>query len=372
MAKDLGLLDNGRRKIGNVVLQRNNVQRVRKLQIKNPRTQGQIIQRVIVATAAGMAAGLKGIVNHSFETIPYGGKSIAEFRKLALKALREQAKIDLAKPREEQQGCFVPYGISACLPNETIISRGSLVYDTDYLPHWEGGDNGDLYMHSTITADVTGWTASEWWWYFFGMRPKKQLTWLFMGYDNNLPDQNNCIYSAVPFQVSVYEDANRHIKTPLVKAMRMVMKDSSSEYWNMKLLPTLTRAEAIGILVSCIDHDLSDEWFWHTMIDNVDNPSWNVVGDAVSMTLTHKTPDEVVQEWSEGVIAAAGIHSEYYGGKWRRSTSKLLRTRGQYPNLTGESIHHSPWQGLNISDAIASWLDAPRSSESDRYLNEGL
>lgn len=366
MAKDLGLLDNGRRKIGNVVLQRNNVQRVRKLQIKNPRTQGQIIQRIIVATAAGMAAGLKGIVNHSFENIPYGGKSIAEFRKLALKALREQAKVDLAKPREEQQGCFVPYGISACLPNETIISRGSLPYDGEYLPSWY---NNDLQMMLGHTLSVEGMTASEWWWYFFGMVPGRQLTWVFMGYDANEPDQENCIYSAVPFQVSVYEDANRHIKTPLVQINRLVLKQDSPNY-AQKLLPTMTRQQAVTLLLGCIDTEKSDAIF-STLISDANVLTWTVDGESVEMAMAAIKATSI-PSWDESVICAAGIHSELVGGKWRRSTSKLLRTSAQFPVLTGEHIHHSPWQGLNISDAIASWLDAPRSSESDRYLNEGL
>ena len=366
MAKDLGLLDNGRCKIGNVVLQRNNVQRVRQTIVKNPRTQGQIIQRVIMATAAGMASGLKGIVNHSFENIPYGGKSVAEFRKLALKALRAQAKADLEKARAEQQGCFLPYHLDACLPNEVIISRGSLPYDGEYLPSWY---NNDLQMMLGHTLSVEGMTASEWWWYFFGMVPGRQLTWIFMGYDANEPDQENCIYSAVPFQVSVYEDANRHIKTPLVQINRLVLKQDSPNY-AQKLLPTMTRQQAVTLLLGCIDTEKSDAIF-STLISDANILTWTVEGESVEMAMSAIKATSI-PNWDESVICAAGIHSELVGGKWKRTTSKLQRTKEQFPVLTGESIHHSPWQGLNISDAVASWLDAPKSAESDRYLNEGL
>lgn len=370
MAKDLGLLDNGWRKIGNVVLQRNNVQRVRQTTIKNPRTQGQIIQRVIVATAAGMAAGLKGIVNHSFENIPYGGKSIAEFRKLALKALREQAKIDLAKSRQEQQGCFVPYGISACLPNETIISRGSLVYDTDYLPHWWQGNqlaSADIAMNEGITADVTGWTVAEWWWYFMGMRPGRQLTWIFMGYDDTVPEDENIIYSAVPYADEDWLNLNRHIKRPLVKVMRLVMKDASSPNWNFVLQPDMIRETVVSALRQCIEQQKTDEYFLTRFF--VEAPYWRPDGDTVEMeTIPHLATD--IPDWDGTVCAVAGIHSEKVGGKWLRTTSKLLRTSIQMYKETSPA--RSPRQGLNIDDAVASWLQAPRASESERYLNEGL
>lgn len=62
--------------------------RVRRRQISNPRSTGQQIQRMIFASVSWAYQMLKPIADHSFEGITYGGPSQNKFFSINLKALR--------------------------------------------------------------------------------------------------------------------------------------------------------------------------------------------------------------------------------------------------------------------------------------------
>lgn len=64
------------------------ISRVRRRQIGNPRSTGQQIQRMIFASVSWAYQLLKLIANHSFEGVTYGGPSQAKFFSLNLNQLR--------------------------------------------------------------------------------------------------------------------------------------------------------------------------------------------------------------------------------------------------------------------------------------------
>lgn len=57
-------------------------------EVKNPRTQEQMKQRMVMATASAAYANMKEIVDHSFEGITYGQMNMSEFIKVNAKAIR--------------------------------------------------------------------------------------------------------------------------------------------------------------------------------------------------------------------------------------------------------------------------------------------
>lgn len=127
MAKGNLLLGMGRGKLGDVVLYRQNGQqmsRPRVRVVKNPRTSGQQIQRMIQATIAYAYAGLKTIVDHSFEGVQYGGKSMNYFMKRNMDALR--AQVIAADNGVDISARFAAPNIRVLYPNEYIVSNGSL------------------------------------------------------------------------------------------------------------------------------------------------------------------------------------------------------------------------------------------------------
>ena len=54
--------------------------------VSNPRTEGQMTQRALIPIVAAARSALKGLVDHSFEGVPYGEASLREFSKLNLRA----------------------------------------------------------------------------------------------------------------------------------------------------------------------------------------------------------------------------------------------------------------------------------------------
>lgn len=79
--------------------------------VKNPNTVAQIMQRMKMAPAAKFFDALSGILDHSWEGVPYGTKSRLEFMRRAMK---------------NDPAVYVPYGYKSVAPGEYEVSAGSL------------------------------------------------------------------------------------------------------------------------------------------------------------------------------------------------------------------------------------------------------
>ena len=79
-------------KLGNIVGYKGRdgkrLARIRQNEVKNPKTEGQTIQRMILSTAARAYSRMKGIVDHSFQGVQYGGMSQSYFLKRACEDIR--------------------------------------------------------------------------------------------------------------------------------------------------------------------------------------------------------------------------------------------------------------------------------------------
>ena len=94
-------------------------------EVKNPRTASQMKQRMLMATILQAYSAGKVLFDHSIEGLSYGQKTMNEFIRMNLKAIRANAD---ATP---QSWNFNAYGNPAVQANPLQISRGSLVaYDT--------------------------------------------------------------------------------------------------------------------------------------------------------------------------------------------------------------------------------------------------
>ena len=54
--------------------------------VSNPRTEAQMTQRALIPIVAAARSALKGLIDHSFEGVPYGEASLKEFSKQTLRA----------------------------------------------------------------------------------------------------------------------------------------------------------------------------------------------------------------------------------------------------------------------------------------------
>ena len=82
--------------------------------VSNPRTEGQMTQRALIPIVAAARSALKGLVDHSFEGVPYGEASLREFSKQNLRA----GALSVTS--------YSPNGISNPGFADLIVSNGSI------------------------------------------------------------------------------------------------------------------------------------------------------------------------------------------------------------------------------------------------------
>lgn len=121
-----------RGKVGNLVARKGpkggTVLAARQTQVKNPQTNKQMAQRIILATVAAAAKGLYEIIDHSFEGYAKGSASTQRFRKVNMNKLRQLAAVDFADTPKavDAQVFMTTKNVKALVPNQYIISEGSL------------------------------------------------------------------------------------------------------------------------------------------------------------------------------------------------------------------------------------------------------
>ena len=132
MAKANFYLYGSKGKVGNLVARKGprggTVLSERVTNPKNPRTNKQMSQRIILSTVAQAAKFLSPIVDHSFEGKARGAISKEYFRKINMNRLRKLAAIDFAEGNKavECNAFTTTKGIEALIPNSYIVSEGNL------------------------------------------------------------------------------------------------------------------------------------------------------------------------------------------------------------------------------------------------------
>lgn len=122
-------------KLGNIVGYKGRsgkrLARIRQTVVKNPKTIGQITQRMILATASKAYARLKSITDHSFQGVSYGGESQSYFLKRAMEVIRVYVADSLAKFPESITDPNKYVGLA--MPNKAhqsgiglLVSEGSI------------------------------------------------------------------------------------------------------------------------------------------------------------------------------------------------------------------------------------------------------
>ena len=95
--------------------------------VKNPKTNAQTLQRVLVKAVGMLYAMLKFICNHSFEGVTNGFQCMNKFRKVNLKYLRERAATLQSSGQSLYQFYqFMPLQSDKWTPFAAIISQGHL------------------------------------------------------------------------------------------------------------------------------------------------------------------------------------------------------------------------------------------------------
>lgn len=163
MAKGNLLLGMGRGKLGDIVLSRaygQQISRARAKVVKNPKTKGQQVQRIILATVTKAYSQMKSIVNHSWQGVSYGAVSMNKFNQLNMDFLRNQLGaygLDNFDDEPTHWAWFITQGNTLAVPNRWRISTGTLpsISITPAGNDPEATRNVELYRFEAAPATLT-------------------------------------------------------------------------------------------------------------------------------------------------------------------------------------------------------------------------
>lgn len=124
------LLGHARGKVGSLVFSRANgkqIVRSRAEVVKNPRTQAQMIQRILLNTIAQGYSNMKAIVDHSFEGLSAGQASMSYFMQRNLDNLRTKVANEISEGKSLSQIYdFSPLKSNTLAVNAYEIAKGTL------------------------------------------------------------------------------------------------------------------------------------------------------------------------------------------------------------------------------------------------------
>lgn len=130
MAKGNALLGTLRGSTGDVTFRVSNGRQVmskRARVVRNPKTSKQTYQRMFFATIAKAQSAMKKIVDHSFENVEHGAKSLRYFSSKNIALMRQNAKFDYNLQAWVSPGMsFIPPRTVGATFNKYRVSEGSL------------------------------------------------------------------------------------------------------------------------------------------------------------------------------------------------------------------------------------------------------
>lgn len=131
MAKAGFTLYGARGKVGNMVARKGpkgGTVLAERVTPKNPQTNKQMAQRIILATVGQAAKYMTEIVDHSFQGVVVGAASKERFRKVNMNLLRQLAAFDFEEATKgvDSRVFMTTKGVTALIPNSYIISQGNL------------------------------------------------------------------------------------------------------------------------------------------------------------------------------------------------------------------------------------------------------
>lgn len=171
MSKGNMFLGMARGKVGDIVFSRTNGQQVVRAHtavIKNPQTESQMIQRIFLNTIAQAYSKMSAIVDHSFEGVQEGQKTMEFFMSRNLKALRTRVRTAInAGTMYNEIYEFSPISSNILAINTYEIAKGSL----PAISVQTTGDDGT--MGFALTENTYGGIISQ-----YGLQRGDQLTFV--------------------------------------------------------------------------------------------------------------------------------------------------------------------------------------------------
>lgn len=316
--------------------------------VHNPQTPRQNAQRIVFATVSQAMKFMGPIINHSFEGVPYGGKSLNRFAKLNLERLRAYSALDYQNSASYADAkCFMTTkNISALIPNRYIMSQGSLVLDPNSANKILSGEVYPFNPENSISDSTAGVTLGQVLNALFGFtRAGQQLTKCFIinrsGQGYNLYE-----YGGVPSVPGTVISSSKFF------AVRLVLNNNIP--WDENVHTTWANLK--NTIQTCFDTEKTDASFLQAVMDGI-------VSEETAWTLGEL--EDIITKYNfDGFVSAeTTILSEPYGSNWLRSNAEMTLVAVPDPDNN---------YGLTWYEANKAWSEGPsQNADAVRYLNEG-
>ena len=225
---------------------------------KNPKTDAQTLQRILVKVVGMVYALLKAICNHSFEGYSNGSKCAERFRSLNLRYLRERATtLQQSGQSLSQFYQFTPLQSNKCTPFAAIISQGHLPEVTVGIDA-EGGHKAYVNTPSRTYADfVKAW----------GLQRGDQVTFVTVqkregtyeaGYARLILNPRNADGSGAPMTTEIVDSQGEFPCSNWKNQLNFSLFEFDTDHFNF-VLGRGGIVVAAGIIVS--RKDKSGNWF---------------------------------------------------------------------------------------------------------------
>lgn len=381
MAIIVGELTGSRKKLGATVYQKGRDGKTiarRYVVPKNPQTAPQMAQRILFGTITQASKFMKAVIDHSFEGVSKGAKSVNHFCKLNVPVLRAAAAHDFdEKPVAKDCTVFVTTkGVTALIPNKYCISDGSLSAPRLAV---KLGDNNKLNLvggslPATAVTKVTvegddfyGLTLGEIIRGIFGLsETNEQLTLCAIARSAEEYMYSYNGESSEGYQIPYTSfNARRLVFNPAADLSQVVVllndDGTENEHANDNLeaavMSAFSSVDTDDVLKAEIGSMLQNATLTITGSDESD---WAVALAPADYALDQDYIYDV--ENALGHVYAAGIiRSKQVDGKWRRSRSFMVLA----------DVTTTDNYGLIWAIANPAWFRSDIIAESSLFLNEG-
>jgi len=175
---------------------------------KNPRTEAQLIQRILMHTVMQAYSKMKSICNHSFENVTSGTKCMQTFLKRNLNFAREKVS------QMQSEGVsfydiynFAPLGNNGFVLNQYLLSTGSLPQIfTNFSPEATGLSFVPAIKVNTYQGVIDA----------LGLKRGDQLTFITIEGPNTVLGQNEFKYSRVILDPTNADGSQAPLSTPFI------------------------------------------------------------------------------------------------------------------------------------------------------------
>ena len=302
--------------------------------VANPRTDAQMTQRALIPIVAAARSALKGLVDHSFEGVPYGDASLKEFSALNLRAgalkVRSYSPIGYSNPGFANlivsKGSIVePYEISVGSAGFSITLPGK-------YPKIKFSEAPVDNSSKQVWKDLEVWARTN---NVSLLKPGTQLTFL-------------SLYEAGSVNVSTGNKI-REVPTSAFNICRMYVPNGDSDSANATDINNKWKIDK-SVSTSNNEVALVNENGDLLRIETGVNLGSNQLGTVQLIV----TPAEAAEDQAWNGMAL--ILSRKDNGVWRRNTSRI-------------DIKLDPENVFTLSDYINSY--AQMKAPSRKYLNTG-